>query len=110
MVTGWWLSGLFIVGEPGAYQLEGLGDFSMNLLAPLTPSGWSSVLPDLPVESSGQRYEGFLYLGLGVLGLASRRWRHGERATTATGTRVSPRSRRGRGVRAHGDSSRSVPA
>ncbi|MBA3269229.1 MAG: hypothetical protein H0T71_01870 [Acidobacteria bacterium] len=39
----------------------------MNLLAPITPSGWSSLLPEWPVAAAGQPYEGFQYLGAGNL-------------------------------------------
>ena len=37
----------------------------MNLLSPIDQAGWSLILPDLP-KASGD-YEGFNYLGLGVL-------------------------------------------
>jgi hypothetical protein len=68
-VAGWWLSGLFVLSGEGSLAAGGLGYFSMNLLAPITPGGWSRVLPELPVAGDGQTYEGFHYLGLGVLAL-----------------------------------------
>jgi hypothetical protein len=68
---GWWLSGLFILQGDGALAAGGLGYYSMNLLAPVTPEGWSRLLPAVPVAGDGQRYEGFHYLGLGVLGLVA---------------------------------------
>ncbi len=68
-VTGWWLSGLFVLEGDGSLAACGLGYYSMNLLAPITPGGWSRLLPALPVAGDGQTYEGFHYLGLGLLGL-----------------------------------------
>lgn len=68
-VGGWWLSGLFVLSGEGSLAAGGLGYYSMNLLAPITPGGWSRVLPELPVAGDGQTYEGFHYLGLGVLAL-----------------------------------------
>ncbi len=68
-LTGWWLSGLFVLSGEGSLAAGGLGYYSMNLLSPITPGGWSRVLPELPVAGDGQRYEGFHYLGLGVLAL-----------------------------------------
>lgn len=68
-VTGWWLSGLF--GITGAENLASIGisQFSMNLLGPITPTGWSTILPELPIALEGQAWEGFQYLGLGLLAL-----------------------------------------
>lgn len=66
-VLGWWLSGLFTLSEGGALSAEGLGVFSMNLLAFISPAGWSRVLPALPIAGVGQEAEGFHYLGLGLL-------------------------------------------
>jgi len=43
----------------------GFGEFSSNILSLIDSSGWSFVIPDLP-ESEGN-YEGFAFLGLGVL-------------------------------------------
>jgi hypothetical protein len=95
-VTGWWLSGLFVLGGEGSLAAGGLGYYSMNLLAPVTPGGWSRLLPELPVAGDGQRYEGFHYLGLGVLallviaaGLAA--WARRNRGARADGTGVAVR-------------------
>jgi hypothetical protein len=41
----------------------------MNLLGPITPAGWSSLLPELPLANQYQTFEGFQYLGAGILGL-----------------------------------------
>jgi hypothetical protein len=70
-VTGWWLSGLFLLGGEGSLAAGGLGYYSMNLLAFISPGDWSAVLPALPVATDGQLYEGFQYLGLGILLLAT---------------------------------------
>ena len=66
-LAGWWLSGLFTLTEGGALSAEGLGVFSMNLLAFISPAGWSRLLPSLPIAGVGQQVEGFHYLGLGLL-------------------------------------------
>jgi hypothetical protein len=51
------------------YEGAGYGYFSMNLLAPINPMSYGSVLlPALPVAAYGQ-YEGYNYLGLGVIAL-----------------------------------------
>jgi hypothetical protein len=43
----------------------GFGEFSANLLALVDPDGWSRVVPDVP--SGPGEYEGFGFLGVGVL-------------------------------------------
>ncbi|MEJ8854752.1 DUF6311 domain-containing protein [Variovorax robiniae] len=58
-----WQAGYFVVSNDLA--AGGFGYYRMNLLALLDPSGWSYVLKDIP-ESPGE-YEGFNYLGLGVI-------------------------------------------
>lgn len=58
-----WQAGYFAIAD-GA-QSGGFGLYRMNLLSPIDPAGWSFILPDLP-KASGD-YEGFNYLGLGVL-------------------------------------------
>jgi hypothetical protein len=51
------------------YATADYGLYSMNLLAPLDPGEWRSVaLPPLAQATAGQ-YEGYNYLGLGVIGL-----------------------------------------
>jgi hypothetical protein len=77
VVTGWWASGLFTVSGVNNLASEGLGKYSMNLLALVTPTGWSRFLPEWPLGAEGQSYEGFHYLGAGlillvVLGIAAR--------------------------------------
>ena len=68
-IAGWWASGLFSVAGAESLSTEGLGHYSMNLLGPITPTGWSRILPDLPRATGGQDFEGFQYLGLGALTL-----------------------------------------
>jgi hypothetical protein len=58
-----WQAGYFTVTD-GAAAL-GFGEYRMNLLSPIDPSGWSYAIRDLP-ETIGD-YEGFNWLGLGVL-------------------------------------------
>lgn len=54
--------GLF-TGQPNA---DGYGVFSMNLNALFNPmNGWSKIIPALPVKQ--YQYEGFNYLGIGVI-------------------------------------------
>jgi Family of unknown function (DUF6311)/Carbohydrate binding domain len=61
--------GLVIEGGRG-YQSGGYRVFSMNLLSLGDPRGWSSILlPRISSATSGQ-YEGYNYLGVGVLLLA----------------------------------------
>jgi Family of unknown function (DUF6311) len=67
MLAGWWLSGLFVLAGERSLAEGGLGYFSMNLLSFVAPGGWSAVLPEIPLASPGQAFEGFHYLGLGVL-------------------------------------------
>lgn len=66
---GWWAAGLFSVSGAESLSTEGLGHYSMNLLGPVTPAGWSRLLPDLPSATAGQAFEGFQYQGVGVLAL-----------------------------------------
>ncbi len=61
--------GLVISGG-GGYGSGGYRDFSMNLLAPFDPRGWASVLFPRLHSAAGQ-YEGYNYLGAGVLVLAA---------------------------------------
>ncbi len=61
--------GLVIEGGRG-YTTGGYRVFSLNLLSPVDPRGWTSILlPRLPGATSGQ-YEGYNYLGVGVLAIA----------------------------------------
>ena len=62
--------GLVISGGKG-YSSGGYRDLSLNLLAPFDPRTWTSVIfPRLPGASPGQ-YEGYSYLGAGILVLAA---------------------------------------
>jgi hypothetical protein len=74
--------GFVITGSKG-YTAWGYRHFSMNLLSPIDPRQWASVvLPHMPEGTSGQ-YEGYNYLGAGVLTVAlvavgavvARRWK-----------------------------------
>jgi len=70
VLGGWGASGLFTISgslTTANVAVEDLGYFSMNVLSPVTPSGWSTLLPDLPVGAPGQTFEGFQYLGAGTL-------------------------------------------
>jgi hypothetical protein len=51
-----------------SYWAPGYGRFSMNLDAPLNPLLPGSLLPVLPLAYT-QQYEGYNYLGVGVIGL-----------------------------------------
>ena len=59
-----WLSGYFVHTDVSA---AGFGYYSMNLLAPLLPIGAGPFLLHAPVPATTGQYEGFNYLGLGVL-------------------------------------------
>lgn len=58
-----WQAGYFSVGS--GTSKSGFGYYRMNLLSIVDASGWSYVLRDIP-ESPGD-YEGFNFLGLGVI-------------------------------------------
>ena len=58
-----WQAGYFSVGK--GLSTWGYGFYRMNLLSILDPSGWSHTLKDIP-EKEGD-YEGFNFLGLGVI-------------------------------------------
>jgi hypothetical protein len=60
-----WQAGFFAESDTGA---EGFGIYRLNLLSLVDPNGWSHVLPDLPGGPGD--YEGFNFLGLGLLILA----------------------------------------
>ncbi len=52
-----------------SYAASGWGDFSLNLLAPINPMREGSLfLPALPLATPGQ-YEGYSYLGFGIIAL-----------------------------------------
>ncbi|GEN10531.1 hypothetical protein SAMN05443572_103299 [Myxococcus fulvus] len=56
------------VGQDVRGGAQGFGVYSADMLALINPMGWSRVLPWLPARSG--QYEGFGYLGTGVLVLA----------------------------------------
>ena len=63
------LFGLIVPGRDSGYATSGYELFSMNLLSPINPMRpGSPILPRLPVATSGQ-YEGYNYLGAGILAL-----------------------------------------
>jgi hypothetical protein len=70
LIAGWWCSGLLSVSDTEDLVSTGLDQYSMNLLAPITPTGWSTLLPELPRARPEQDFEGFQYLGAGLLALA----------------------------------------
>lgn len=55
-----------LIGGGDRAGSSGLSYFSMNLSAPLNPMGWSAYVRDRAVATPGQ-YEGFNYLGAGVI-------------------------------------------
>lgn len=60
-----WTAGYFLIGAAGS-ALPGFGTYRMNLAAPFDANAlWSRVLPDVP--GAGGDFEGFNYLGLGIL-------------------------------------------
>jgi hypothetical protein len=63
VVTALWQAGLFALAA--GKRMEGFGVYRFNLVAPINPAGWSRVLPDIPWKEGD--YEGFAFLGLGVL-------------------------------------------
>lgn len=67
-VTGavMWAAGYFMLGA--VVESDGFGLYRMNLASLIDPDDWSRVLPNLPGGSGD--YEGFAYLGSGMLGLA----------------------------------------
>ena len=68
-VVAWWLAGFVSVSATSDLAAGGLGMYSMNLLSPITPQGWSTLLPELPIAHEYQAYEGFQYFGAGAIAL-----------------------------------------
>jgi hypothetical protein len=60
----YWLFG-YVGGRPNKLTANGFGQFSGDLTALVNPQGWSRFVGSLPY--SPRQYEGFLYLGTGVL-------------------------------------------
>lgn len=74
-IAEWWITGLIGTGQnPRGW---GFNYFNMNLISPFNPEGKSRILPTLP--SRDGQYEGFAFLGTGVLVLSvlalARSWR-----------------------------------
>ena len=59
-----WQAGYLAID--GSEVTPGLGLYSMNFLAPVDPDAWSYFLRDIP-NGNPEQYEGFNYLGLGVI-------------------------------------------
>jgi len=68
-VALWWLSGVFIIPREASAGGVPFGIFSMNLLSPIDPRGFSRFLPSFDMEAG--QHEGFAYLGTGLLLLAA---------------------------------------
>ena len=67
-VVLWWQAGYFLIGSQQMISND-LGRYSMNLLSFINPLGWSILIRDFPLATDGQ-YEGFGYLGAGLIFLA----------------------------------------
>ena len=90
--------GMVAGGYLGADTASGFGYYSLNLLAPFTPSG-SALIAGYPImDATGGQTEGYSYLGLGLAGLAvlalaqfgrsparAALWRHAGLALVAAG-------------------------
>jgi Family of unknown function (DUF6311) len=70
-VVGLWAAGIFVVSNADALKERGLGTYSANLLALVSPEQWSRALPEVPVAFEAQRFEAFAFLGTGPLLLAT---------------------------------------
>jgi hypothetical protein len=61
--------GFLIARDPSSYWAPGYGDLSLNLLAPINPMSFGSIVfPPLPITNGGQ-WEGYNYLGAGIIAL-----------------------------------------
>jgi hypothetical protein len=67
LFIGWWCSGLLSLSGADDLASTGLDLYSMNLLGPFASAGGSRFLPQLAVASQLQDFEGFQFLGLGLL-------------------------------------------
>lgn len=65
----WWLAGTYIIPAKDGAGGVAYGRYSFNLLGFINPMGFSRLLPTLP--SLPDQYEGFAYLGVGLLFLAT---------------------------------------
>jgi len=66
----YWLFG-YLGWKPADLTAEGFGQFSGDLTALVNPQGWSRFVPGLPHRP--RQWEGFAYLGVGVLALVALR-------------------------------------
>ncbi|ADU12367.1 DUF6311 domain-containing protein [Asticcacaulis excentricus] len=66
-----WAGGAFSGTSPGG---DGFGTYSMGLDGPFNPSGLPGFLSFLPKQEPRQAFEGFQYLGVGVLVLIGVAW------------------------------------
>lgn len=66
-----WAGGAFSGTSPAG---DGFGIYSMGLDGPFNPSGLPSILSFLPTQEPRQAFEGFQYLGGGVLVLIGAAW------------------------------------
>lgn len=71
VLFGLWLFGFAAGARGGPLGAEGFGEFSADLLTYVNPLNWSRLVSGLPI--GGRQYEGFAYLGLGVLALLALR-------------------------------------
>jgi hypothetical protein len=63
------LFGFLVAQDPTTYRAPGYGRLSFNLLAPINPMAFGSILlPALPITDNGQ-FEGYNYLGLGIIAI-----------------------------------------
>jgi hypothetical protein len=65
LIVACWVMGYFLVLNSIPDREHGWGIYPVNLLSPLSPSGWSLLLNKI-LPFSGN-FEGFSYLGLGLL-------------------------------------------
>jgi hypothetical protein len=63
------LIGVLVSSDAAAYSASGYANLSMNLNAPVNPMRLGSILLPILRVMPGQQYEGYDYLGLGVIGL-----------------------------------------
>jgi hypothetical protein len=75
-----WLGAHDAAGKGAALRTIGYGQFSANLLGPFIPqrSGLIPEMSRLVVDATGAQYEGFSYLGAGLLVLVAAMLLHGD--------------------------------
>ncbi|MFN3808522.1 DUF6311 domain-containing protein [Asticcacaulis sp.] len=80
-LTALWAGGAFSGTSPAG---DGFGIYSMGLDGPFNPSGLPSFLSFLPRQEARQGFEGFQYLGAGLLVLVGAAWWMTRRTKTLT--------------------------